>query len=206
MRAWLEKSVEYAKCHKKGHKQFGNHGICVDNGKYYFSYFGSNVAIVDPDKKCIEVNDHGYITGTTPQTIHGILSSYVNEDYDIINKGCRTYDNWYNECRYKVVVFDFDIRSYMGQYDIEVTPICDTVEIVPKDETPKEFRERYMDRFRANDNIRVSTKITASLRSNKKYYGGMCYIIHDNKYNNTGSILFHPITQRLRRRKFIKQI
>ena len=206
MRAWLERSVQYADCHKNGHKQFGNHGICVDNGKYYFSYFGSDVVIVDPDKKCIEINDYGYITGTTPQTISGILYAFANEDYDIINNGCREYNNWYNEQRYKVFVFDSDIRRYSGKYDIEVSPICDTIEIVPKDETPKEFREKYMNKFRSSDNIRVSTKLPVSIRTKQKYYSGMCYIIHDNKFNHTGSILFSPITRRLRRRKFIKHI
>ena len=216
MRTWLKKTLDYIDNHEYGgHMLFGNHGISIDetsnNEKLYrFSYFGSDIVIINLKKRTITVDNFGYTKGSTPCAISEILNHYDNEDYEVIKIGDTESDYWYNRNRkYFIGLYDIDIKEYHRQAALRGTgyyltespnPIVSTVVTVPDDMSNKQFRDMYF------QNIVDKTKNVVFLN---KYAGGMghhygiAYRFSDSHFGNIRTLIFAPAKNQLTRRTYI---
>ena len=85
---WYDKIFEFIYNNSYGCKTVGNYGIVIkrndaDEKEYIFTYYGSDIVVLNKDKGLLTINNFGYSKGRTPQAISYILREYLDDDYDV---------------------------------------------------------------------------------------------------------------------------
>ena len=197
--SWISNSIDYMNTHQNGSRNWGNHGVYIDHNKVYFSYFNTDIVIADNDAKTLTVNDAGYSNGSTPRAIHQILREFERKDYDVINNCESHYDMWYNTKKYMITIFNYDVLN--DSYEPEIKyPIYRTLETIPDDVTPREFRDSYFKRY----GYSLIYKQPKHIWLKDTFFSGICYKYTDK--HHIGTLMFEPVYLRLIRRTYLKRV
>ena len=206
---WVERSYEFVCTHANGSDMYGTHGIRVEDGKHIYSYYYTNIVVVDTNNCTITIDDGGYNEySRTTGSITRILNKYCNQDYEVIDKSNRNFDMWYNTRKYKITLYDYDITTKTTDSN---KLFYSRIESVPDNLTSKQFRENYFDNFiQLYNYIRMTKRCFYPPYTwiNSKYHceGGMAYRYCDQHYNHIGVILFEPIRTKLTKRTYLIRI